>query len=313
MPVALRGPNARSRRSFGLGLFGLALAGCEGRGAAPTRAGPGPGGTVLDFAATDVLPGGGKALLLAAPEGADRPLLVALHGRGESRSVQAGAFGYRDDYEIGHMLARLRQPPLTAGDLRGLVTPERLAALNASLAKAPFAGLSLLTPYAPDLADRSADGARGYGAFVTETLLPRAAEALGARGEWGERRERTRTGIDGISMGGRLSLFVGLSRPDVFGTVGATQPALDAAEAPLFSALAARAMEKAPVRLRLLTSEGDYFLRAVEALAERLIADRVPHELTVAKGPHDYVFNRGPGAAELLLWHERALRGLVSP
>lgn len=304
MPVA---PWAPSRRRFGLGLLGLAFAGCEGRRDAPSARGPGPAGTVLDFPPTDVLPKGGKALLLAAPAGAERPLLVALHGRGESRSVEAGAFGYRDDYQIGHMLERLAAPPLTAEDLRGLVAAERLAALNASLAKAAFEGLSLVTPYAPDLADRSAEGARGYAAFVTEALLPRAAEALGAR------PARTRTGIDGISMGGRLSLFVGLSRPDVFGAVGATQPALDAAEAPLFSALAARAMEQAPVRLRLLTSEGDYFLRAVEALAERLLADRVPHELTVAKGPHDYVFNRGPGAAELLLWHERALRGLPPP
>lgn len=308
MPVAPPPPCAPSRRTFGLGLLGLAFAGCEEqRGGAPTPPGPGPAGTVLDFPPTEVLPKGGKALLLGAPRGPDRPVLVALHGRGESRSVEAGAFGYRDDYAVGHMLLRLAAPPLTAGDLRGLVTPERLAALNASLAKAPFEGLQLLTPYAPDLRDRSPEGARGYAAFVTETLLPRAVEVLGTR------RERTRTGIDGISMGGRLSLFVGLSRPDVFGAVGATQPALDAAEAPLFSALAARAMEQAPVRLRLLTSEGDYFLRAVEALAERLLVDRVPHELTVAKGPHDYVFNRGPGAAELLLWHERALRGLPSP
>lgn len=300
-------PPRLSRRAFGLGWAAVALAGCDGRPSEPPRPAPSRAGTVLDFPPTATLPNGGKALVLAPPDGAPRPVLVALHGRGESRSVEAGAFGYRDDYDVTAMLERLAAPPLTRGDLRGLVTEARLAALNASLAAAPFEGLALVTPYAPDLADRSPRGAEGYGAFITDTLLPAADQALGAP------RVRARTAIDGISMGGRLALLVGLSRPDVFAAVGATQPGIDRSEAPLLSALAARAMERAPVRLRLLTSEGDYFLGAVEALAEQLTKDRVPHELTVAQGPHDYVFNRGPGAAEMLLWHERALRGLGAP
>jgi hypothetical protein len=30
-------------------------------------------------------------------------------------------------------------------------------------------------------------------------------------------------------------------------------------------------------------------------------------------GPHDYVFNRGPGGIEMLLFHDRALRGEAAP
>ena len=30
-------------------------------------------------------------------------------------------------------------------------------------------------------------------------------------------------------------------------------------------------------------------------------------------GPHDYVFNQGPGGVEMLLFHDRALRGEPSP
>ena len=30
--------------------------------------------------------------------------------------------------------------------------------------------------------------------------------------------------------------------------------------------------------------------------------------MTTVPGPHDYVFNRGPGVLEMLLFHDRALR-----
>ena len=36
-------------------------------------------------------------------------------------------------------------------------------------------------------------------------------------------------------------------------------------------------------------------------------ADHVAHDFADIPGPHDYPFNRGPGAIELLLWHDRVL------
>jgi enterochelin esterase-like enzyme len=121
------------------------------------------------------------------------------------------------------------------------------------------------------------------------------------------------TGIDGVSMGGRLALLVGLSRPDVFGAVGALQPALKASEGPMISELARAAMAKHPVQLRLVSSEADPFLPAIRAVSTQLRADGVVHEFLVLHGHHDYEFNRGPGGTEMLLWHERALRGLRPP
>jgi len=35
----------------------------------------------------------------------------------------------------------------------------------------------------------------------------------------------------------------------------------------------------------------------------------VDNELAVIPGPHDYEFNRGPGVYEMLVFHDRALRG----
>ena len=42
---------------------------------------------------------------------------------------------------------------------------------------------------------------------------------------------------------------------------------------------------------------------------DALNAEHVAHEFVVVAGPHDYAFNRGPGGIEMLLWHDRVLRG----
>jgi enterochelin esterase-like enzyme len=162
-------------------------------------------------------------------------------------------------------------------------------------------------PYTPHLTDTSVEGAQGFARFVIEQLLPKL------RAEIGSTADRRRVGIDGVSMGGRLSLFIGLTHPEIFGVVSGLQPAIKVEEAPLISELARAAMARAKVTLRLLSSEEDFFLPAVRAASERLRADGVEHELTIIPGTHGYEFNRGPGAAELLLWHERVMRGLAPP
>ena len=184
---------------------------------------------------------------------------------------------------------------------------DRLESLNASLARAPFEGIALACPYTPNLDDKSVEGARSFGRFLVEQLVPRL------RNESGSTVDRRATGIDGVSMGGRLALFVGLLYPEVFGVVGALQPAIKVEEAGLISDLARKAMARMPVRLRLVTSTEDAFLPAVRAASDRLKADGVEHEFLVVPGTHSYEFNRGPGGAEMVLWHERVQRGLPPP
>ena len=60
---------------------------------------------------------------------------------------------------------------------------------------------------------------------------------------------------------------------------------------------------------RLLTSKGDYFREADTAIARALQSRGLPAQLDLVEGPHDYAFNRGPGALEMLIFHDRALRG----
>ncbi len=263
---------------------------------------------MLDFPPAPDYPEGQRAQLLVPDAPASAPLLIALHGRGEAgRGLEIGAGAWPSEYALDRLHRRLLAPPLTGADLQDMFSPARLDRLNASLAEAPYKGLSVACPATPVLADRSVEGARSFARFLIETLLPRM------RKETGSTADRAATGIDGVSMGGRVALFVGLSHPEIFGVVSALQPAISVDEAPLISELARAANARANVVLRLVSSDADPFLPAVRAASARLAQDGVIHELLVVPGTHGYEFNRGPGGAEMLLWHERVQRGLKAP
>jgi iron(III)-salmochelin esterase len=296
----------------------LLLAGCH-RTASPDEGGQGRATPADDAAA---LPEGwhdlsfepapdyprGERAFVRVPPGDALPLLVAFHGRTESlRSLDVGAGAWMRDYNMQRQYSRLESPPLVDGDFRGMGTPARIEALNASLQREPFRGIVTACPYCPDLVDRSVGGAAAFGRFVAKELVPRARTLGGCK------PDRLATGIDGISMGGRLALIVGLSNPDVFGVVGAMQPALRVEEAETIANLARSAMAKGPLSLRILSSDEDEFRGAAEATADRLAAAGVPHEFLVLRGKHGYEFNRGPGCIEMLAWHERVERGLPAP
>jgi iron(III)-salmochelin esterase len=303
------------RRDLVLGAVASVLAGCNGcreEGTAQEPASPSPTEPLpqswadVSFDAGPNCPEGERAFVLTPPGASALPLLVALHGRGETgRGLEVGAGAWLRSYGMDRQYRRLLAPPLELSDLEGIVTPSRLAAINASLARTPFKGVVTVCPWCPDLEDPSPRGAARFGRFVCDDLLPRVRSLLGST------VDRTRTGIDGISMGGREALLVGLTNPEVFGVVGAMQPALGKDEAAMVSALAKAAMAKAPVRLRLLTSDADYFRDAVQATSDRLRADGVPHEMIVVMGDHGYEFNRGPGGVEMLLWHDRLGQGVT--
>ena len=84
------------------------------------------------------------------------------------------------------------------------------------------AGAGRIHEYSPshDRQVGGGGGAKRYLRFVTDELMP-----------WGDRTFRTRgdkrhTVIGGSSMGGLMSLYAGLKRPDVFGGVMAMSPSL---------------------------------------------------------------------------------------
>ncbi len=235
--------------------------------------------------------------------GALFPVLVALHGRGEALKPPAeGAFGWARDYAMVRAIDRLRSPPLREADYEGFVEPARLADTNASLATLPFRGLIVACPYLPDIRPAATADIAPYAHFVLETLLPRVHRDTPAL------RTPEATGIDGVSLGGITALRLGLTCPQAFGAVGGIQPAISEGQNAEWTALAQSARALRPgMKLRLLTSHEDYFREAIGGLSAAWRAAGVAHDFAELPGPHDYVFNRGPGSIELLLWHDRAL------
>jgi pimeloyl-ACP methyl ester carboxylesterase len=264
----------------------------------------------LEFAAGPA--GAEKALALIPGWATDKerfPVLVALHGRGEAvRGADVGARAWMVDYDLGRAVSRLRAPPLEKRDFQGFVTDERLAQINHALAETPFGGLIVVCPWVPDLLSEKDRGnleaARPFGRFLLEQLVPRVMAETPAQ------NEPAAVGIDGVSLGGRVALLVGLQYPERFAALGTLQAAIQEAEVPALAQRARDALTEAgAMRLRLLTSREDYFVGPITSLHQALSAERVPHDFVVAVGPHDYAFNRGPGGIEMLLWHDRVLRG----
>jgi iron(III)-salmochelin esterase len=231
------------------------------------------------------------------------PVVMALHGRGESMKAPAeGAMGWPRDYALVGAFARVCAPPLSPEDLLGMVDPARLARENAELEARPFRGVIVACPYLPDLDPTSPTAIGAYGRFLTDVLLPRV------RRETPALATPEATGIDGVSLGGVTALRVGLARPDVFGAVGGIQPAIREEQSGEWTDLARATLARRPAtKLRLLTSHDDYFRQAILTTSDAWRSAGIPHEFADVPGPHDYDFNRGPGSIELLLWNDRAL------
>jgi len=250
--------------------------------------------------------GEGRAIVVVptwgAP-GARFPVLFALHGQGEALKAPAdGAMGWPRDYAMLRAIDRLRAPPLRESDYEGFVDPARMAAANAFLASHPFRGVVVVCPWLPDMRSPATDDIGPFARYIVGTLLPRV------RREVPVLSTPEATGIDGVSLGGVTALRIGLAWPAAFGAVGGIQPAIADGHDTNWTLLARAALASRPgMALRLLTSHDDFFHDAIVSVSQAWRAAGVAHEFADVPGPHDYVFNRGPGSLELLLWYDRIL------
>lgn len=231
------------------------------------------------------------------------PVLIALHGRGEAnKGPVEGAMGWPRDYALLRAIERVCAPPLSSADLEGFVDPKRLAELNDELTAQPFKGMVVVCPYLPDVDLRKPGPIKEYGRYLLDVVLPRV------RAELPVLPSPAATGIDGVSLGGAVALRVGLGNPDAFGAVGSLQAALGEDQVQEFTDLAKAARAKNPaLKLRLLTSKEDPFRGAISHTSLAWRAAGIDHDYADVPGPHDYPFNRGPGAIEMLIWHDRML------
>ena len=255
-------------------------------------------------------PIGRMSVVVLVPERlpSDRfPVLITMHGRGETlKGPERGARGWVDDYKLSRAVERLVRLPLAERDFEGFVDQARLAALNTTLGREPYEGLIVACPYTPDVLGREEPFTQAplLAGFLIDTLLRKIRTDTPAIAT------AEATGIDGVSLGGRGAISVGLHRPEEFGAVAGVQAAFDPENTNDFVTRAERALAKNPrLKLRLLTSSEDYYLAVMRKFHTALDRKGVRHDFLVVPGPHDYAFNRGPGAIEMLVYHDRVLRG----
>lgn len=228
------------------------------------------------------------------------PVLIALHGLGETVDPVTGANAWPKSYALTQAYERLLAPPLEPVDLQGLVTSERLTELNENLTARELGGVIVVCPYMP----KDIGGAMPielYAEWLGKRVLPRV------RSELPTIEDARATGIDGVSLGGWAAIRIGMTRPDLFGVVGALQPAI--VDPPMIEWATQLLAQKLGGRpFRFVTSTEDLYRYTLTELDKRLTAKGVPHEFLLTPGPHDYPWNKGPGSIEMLLWHDRKLR-----
>jgi hypothetical protein len=229
------------------------------------------------------------------------PLLVALHGLGETVDQRTGAYAFVERYGLPQAYQRLRHPPvartLPNQDYFG---DSGLAALNAGLVSRPFRGIVIACPYMPNFNQQGRDPAAfdPYASWIVDTVIPTA------RREAPVYTDAAHTSFDGVSLGGYASLEVFLRRPEVFGAWGSVQGAFGSARIAGYAERLAAVFAKERKDFHLETSTGDPFHDPTVSLAEGLMKKGVPRELLVYPGPHDQAWLRESGTMGMLRWHD---------
>ncbi len=249
-----------------------------------------------------------RALLLVPEQARVRrsaPLLVLLHGLGETKNERLGLRAWDDLYGLSSAYDRLCAPPVEPlAEGAGYMTQAKRDALNATLTTRGFDAPIAICPYTPNPyvvmpRHRVLDE---YAAWLVERLLP------AVRAELGPSLAVTKTGLDGCSMGGYLALEAFLRRPQAFSTLGMVQGAIRKQNAVHYaSKLEAAVAGRNPCPIHLSTSTEDPFLEPTNKLYYQLRQRGVASHLETTPGPHNQVWLRQVGTIDMLLWHAVAL------
>ncbi len=246
---------------------------------------------------TDVTEGGRRFILLT-PRWQNPcepvPLVVFLHGLGETTNERLGAYAWLERYGLGSAWQRLKRAPIERTSKRGEWTEARLDEVNAELEARPFRGFAMACPFMPN--PRGPADLDGYASWIERSLLPRC------RKEAHVFPDAARTSLCGVSLGGYVSLEMLTRLPHLFGACAALQTAIGMWAAPRYAEKIARSPDKA---MLVLTSTLDQWRSSSEALAAALGAKNIAATFRVVPGPHDQPWLREAGTIEALHWLDR--------
>jgi predicted esterase len=248
-----------------------------------------------------------KALVLK-PRGplrkGGRPVLVLLHGLGETASESLGLHAWSDHYGLVDADARLRRGSVAPETPNRYLSEARALAIDQELRQRPYNGPILVCPVTPNVYKGGATytALDEYAAWISDTLLPAVRETAGVR------RDPAATAIDGCSLGGYIAIEVFLRKPEAFGALGSVQAAIGERMAFVYAERLRATLDRVGLRqIHIESSVWDPSRKAHEVLSAQLDKLGVPHELTVLPGGHDQSFLREVGSLEMLLWHDRRI------
>lgn len=247
---------------------------------------------------TDLVEGGRRFLLITPRyQNPDQPipLVVFLHGLGETSNERLGVYAWLEKYGLGSAWQRLKRAPIEPIGKRGEWTRARLDEINAELAARPFRGFAMVTPYMPN--PRGASDHDAYAKWLEDSVLPRA------RREANVHRDAEHTHLCGVSLGGYVGLEMLVRLPHVFGSFAGVQTAIGEWAAERY---AERIAKLSPAKsLFLLTSTQDQWKKSSDALAAALVARKIACDVRDVPGPHDQPWLREAGTIEALHWLDR--------
>jgi iron(III)-salmochelin esterase len=235
------------------------------------------------------------------------PLVIAFGGAGEcARPPREGALAWMHYYKTDEAVRALDRNRLDARDFRGLVSVAHLKAFNRRLKQQPYEGLILACPYSPPLPFAGGRELPEYEAYIIDELIL----ALKKR----YRVDPGRIGVDGVSMGGARSMYYGFKYPEIFASIGSLQGAFGSFLETYADLVHAKRHTLKKRSIQLVTSDRDPLAPSVEKLHRLLLQNGITHRYQVLTGPHDYIFNQGPGSIAILMFHNEALTsGSVGP
>ena len=241
---------------------------------------------------------GGRRFVLVVPrylEPAQKlPLVVLLHGLGETTNERLGAYAWVEKYGLGSAWQRLKRAPIERTSKRGEWSDARLAEVNAELAARPFRGLAMACPFMPN--PSSPAEIDSYAKWIETSLVPRV------RKETQVFEDPDRTYLCGVSLGGYVSLELLARLPHLFGAWAGVQTAIGPFAAPAYAEKIAKGWSGKSHPMLLLTSTQDHWRASSEALAAAFKAKNLAATYRVVPGPHDQPWLQEAGTIEALLW-----------
>jgi enterochelin esterase-like enzyme len=209
---------------------------------------------------------------LAAGERA--PLLVLLHGLGETGDERTGAWAWFERYGLGTSYDRLR-------------------------ARGAMGGLVLACPYMPNLPIGDPRAFDAYGRWLVEAVVERVrreAPVLDAP---------SLPYLCGCSLGGHFSLEVMLRQANAFGAWGGVQTAISELAGTRYARRLADAIaQSGPRPLLVETSTADPFRAGSVGLSTALTRDGIANTFVELPGAHDQRWLRASGTARMLAWFD---------